>query len=98
LYPDIAPDAALGAFQVNCTLYCVVGEEFDASSWITAFCATPFNEAVSVTFSVAVTAEAVAVKPAEVEPMATVTVAGTCSELLLLESDTGIALVAAPLK
>jgi hypothetical protein len=69
-----------------------------AFSWITSVCETPSADAVRVTDCSADTAEAVAVKPAEVEPLATVTVAGTCREPLLLESDTGIALIAAPLR
>lgn len=47
---------------------------------------------------VAVTADAVALKLPLLEPAGTVTAAGTCKELLLLESDTFTVLSAAPVR
>ena len=61
-------------------------------------CDTPFDDAVSVACSVVVTADAVAVNPPVLEPAATVTVAGTCKEPLLLASDTCTELAAGELK
>ena len=60
----------------------------DASSWITSVFDTPSAKAVRVADCVVVTTAAVAVNTAVDEPEGTVTAAGTCKELLLLESNT----------
>jgi len=87
----------LGAFQFNCTVYCVAGCVF-GSTWSASVSDTPLEVAVIVTFCVVVTDNAVATKLAVVELAGTVTVAGTWSALLLLESDTFTELVAAALR
>ncbi len=51
-----------------------------------------------MTNSLAVTVDALALKLTEVEPAATVTEAGTCRTMLLLESVTTVGLTAAALK
>ena len=96
LYPVIVTDVELAAFQLNCTWYWVV--VWTPVNWSTSVCDTPFDVAVSVAFCVVVTASAVATKAALLRPAGIVTEAGTCSELLLLESDTCTWLVAAPLR
>ncbi len=65
---------------------------------ITSVCDTPSAVAVSVAFFEVVTADAVTLKVAEVPPWGTVTEAGACSELLLLDRFTTVWLVAASLR
>jgi hypothetical protein len=67
-------------------------------SVIASVCDTPSAVAVSVAFAAVVTADAVALKAALVEPSATLTEAGTFNALLLLESVTTVWLVAAALR
>jgi hypothetical protein len=73
-----------------------VGEAGDRV--ITSVCFSPPAVAVSVALCEVLTADAVTLKPAVVEPSATVTEAGGRSALLLLESKTVIWLVAAELR
>jgi hypothetical protein len=67
-------------------------------SVIASICDTPSAVAVNVAFAAVVTADAVALKAALVEPAATVTEAGTANALALLESVTTVWLVTAALR
>jgi hypothetical protein len=75
----------------SCTVPNASVEELTVSPGVAAFsCSaaladTPLAVAVRVALCAVVTAEAVAVKPADVAPLATVTDAGTVTALLLLD-------------